>query len=188
MWRALSVLSGDVVCFLDADSEEFGEHFACGLIGAVALGDGAIRFAKGAYRRPFRLGDELLTDGGGRVTELTARPLIDAFYPELSGFHQPLAGELAARRDLLERVPFATGYSVDIGLLIDAWREVGAGGLAQVDLDVRQNRHRPLAELSPMASAVLAAVTTRLVREGRLDAAPAEPLERPPLASLARAA
>ncbi len=188
MWRALSVVTGDVVCFLDADSEEFGEHFACGLIGAVALGHEEVRFAKGSYRRPFRLGGELRADGGGRVTELTARPLLQAFYPELAAFGQPLAGELAARRDLLERLPFGTGYSVDIGLLIDAWREVGAAGLAEVDLDVRQNRHRPLSELSSMASAVLAAVTTRLAREGRLDADAPAPLERPPVATLTPAA
>ena len=185
MWRALTVLTGDVVCFLDADSEHFGEHFACGLVGTVTLGGGAVEFAKGFYRRPFRLGDQVRPDDGGRVTELTARPLIDAFYPELAAFDQPLAGELAARRDLLERLPFTTGYGVDIGLLIDAWREVGADGLAQVDLDVRQNRHRPLSELAPMASAVLAAVTARLVREGRLDAQAPGLLERPPMASLA---
>jgi glucosyl-3-phosphoglycerate synthase len=166
MWRALSVLHGDVVCFLDADSEDLGPHFACGLIGPVLRGDAL--FAKAFYRRPFRVGGVRMPEGGGRVSELMARPLLNAFYPELAGFMQPLAGEFAARRELLEALPFATGYGVEIGLLIDAWRRVGLDELVQVDLDVRQNRHRPLCELAPMASAVLGAVTTRLVREGRL--------------------
>lgn len=199
MWRALSVLTGEVVCFLDADSEQFGPHFACGLLGAVACSD-RTEFAKGFYRRPFRLGEVHLPDGGGRVTELMARPLLNSFYPELAGFLQPLAGEIAARRQLLEQLPFATGYGVDIGLLIDAWRTVGLERLAQVDLDVRQNRHRPLDELGPMAYAVLAAVKDRLVRDGRLEPAAEEAFllpfgdrvepcsidlgERPPMASL----
>jgi glucosyl-3-phosphoglycerate synthase len=166
MWRALSVLHGDVVCFLDADSEDLGPHFACGLIGPVLRGQA--QMAKAFYRRPFRVGELRLPDGGGRVSELMARPLLNAFYPELAGFLQPLAGEFAARRTMLESLPFPTGYGVEIGLLIDAWRAVGLEGLAQVDLDVRQNRHRPLCELAPMASAVLAAVAARLVREDRL--------------------
>lgn len=170
MWRALSILHGDVVCFLDADSERFGPHFAAALAGAVAL-PGPVQFAKAFYRRPFRVNDESeLVTGGGRVTELTARPLLKAFYPELAEIRQPLAGEIAARRGLLDRLPFAHGYAVDIGLLIDAWSDVGLDGLAQVDLDVRQNRHRPLDELGPMAEAVLAGVMLRLKRESRLDA------------------
>jgi glucosyl-3-phosphoglycerate synthase len=169
MWRALSVLHGEVVCYLDADSERFGPHFATALVGAVAL-PGPVQFVKAFYRRPFRVNDEAeLATGGGRVTELTARPLLKAFYPELAEIRQPLAGEIAGRRELLERLPFAHGYAVDIGLLIDAWSEVGLEGLAQVDLDVRQNRHRPLEELGPMAEAVLTAVMLRLKREGRLD-------------------
>src|SRR5436190_4212655 len=119
MWRALSVLDGDVVCFLDADSQDFGPHFACGMIGPLVCERG-IAFVKGAYRRPFKLGGASAEDGGGRVTELTARPLLNLFYPELAGFRQPLAGEIAARRELLERLPFCTGYAVEIALLIDA--------------------------------------------------------------------
>ncbi|MGZ4169136.1 MAG: glucosyl-3-phosphoglycerate synthase [Solirubrobacteraceae bacterium] len=185
MWRSLTVLHGDVVCFLDGDSEHFGPHFACGLAGAVAC-EPAVRFAKAFYRRPFRAGDVELPEGGGRVNELTARPLLRQFYPELAGVLQPLAGEVAARRDLLERLPFATGYAVEIAMLIDAYREVGLDGLAQVDLDVRQNRHQPLRALGPMADAVLGAVATRLEREGRLAGLEAgAPVERPPLATLA---
>jgi glucosyl-3-phosphoglycerate synthase len=188
MWRALSVLSGDVVCFVDADTESFGAHFACGLLGPL-ITDPAIQFVKAFYRRPFRLGDEVAPEGGGRVTELTARPLLQLFYPQLAGVRQPLAGEIAARRDLLERLPFATGYAVEIAMLIDAWSIAGTDALAQVDLDERQNRHQPLSELGPMAAAVISAVAERLEREGRLDFAAAHGIvERPPMASLRAAA
>src|SRR6185312_6532229 len=126
------------------------------------------------------------------------------FYPDLAAIHQPLAGEIAARRDLLERLPFATGYGVDIGLLIDVYAAIGLDGIAQVDLDVRQNAHQPLRDLGPMAYAVLRAVGVRLEREDRLrgplpdtfDAPGAQtsyvampdPVERPPLRSLRAAA
>src|SRR5690242_13727166 len=161
MWRALAAIESDVVCYLDADSEDFGPHFACGMIGPLVCERG-ISFVKGAYRRPFKLGDTSAAEGGGRVTELTARPLLNLFYRELAGFRQPLAGEIAARRELLERLPFSTGYAVEIALLIDAYNEAGLDALAQADLDVRQNRHQPLAELGPMAYAVLRAVVERL--------------------------
>ena len=186
MWRALSVLNGDVVCFVDGDSEDFGAHFATGLIGPLVC-VGGVEFVKGFYRRPFKTAeDQVAPTGGGRVTELTARPLLAAFYPELAGVRQPLAGEFAARRELLERMAFCTGYAVDIGLLVDAYAEVGLAALAQVDLDVRQNRHQRLEDLAPMAAAVLGALTARLRRDGRLieDGAAGLPVERPPLAEL----
>jgi glucosyl-3-phosphoglycerate synthase len=202
MWRALRVLRGEVVCFLDADSEQFGAHYACGLLGPL-LCRPDLAFVKGYYRRPFRVGETTIPDGGGRVTELCARPLLNLFYPDLAAVRQPLAGEVAARRELLERLPFVTGYGVEIAMLLDAYRTVGLEGIAQVDLDVRQNAHQPLRELGPMAYAVLHAVATRLEREGRLhgplpdsftalgDEGPSTvgsaPLERPPLRA-ARAA
>ncbi|MEA2466530.1 MAG: glucosyl-3-phosphoglycerate synthase, partial [Thermoleophilaceae bacterium] len=181
MWRALSVLTGDVVCFVDADTEQFGPHFACGLVGPL-VSDPAVQFVKGFYRRPFRLGDEVAPDGGGRVTELTARPLLQLFYPQLADVRQPLAGEVAARRELLERLPFATGYAVEIAMLIDAAAAAGADAIAQVDLDVRQNRHQRLSDLGPMATAVAGAV---LSRAGVVDT---PIVERPPMASLRAAA
>jgi glucosyl-3-phosphoglycerate synthase len=203
MWRSLAVLTGEVVCFLDADSEHFGGHFACGLLGPL-LCDNRISFVKGLYRRPFRVGETTLPEGGGRVTELMARPLLNLFYPNLAGVAQPLAGEVAARRDLLEQLPFVTGYGVDIALLLDAYSAVGLDGIAQVDLDVRQNAHQSLRDLGPMAFAVLRALSSRLEREGRLqgplpttfvipgaDEFPAlggEPVERPPLVTLRAAA
>ena len=203
MWRALSVLTGDVISFLDADTERFGAHFACGLLGPLLCRDD-ISFVKGYYRRPFKVGEVTLPDGGGRVTALTARPLLNLFYPELAAVEQPLAGEVAARRELLERLPFVTDYGVDIGLLLDAQREAGLDAIAQVDLDVRQNAHQPLRELAPMAFSVLRAVAIRLQRDGRLTgplpstflspdeqelhALAADSVERPPLASLRAAA
>ncbi|MEA2143585.1 MAG: glucosyl-3-phosphoglycerate synthase [Solirubrobacteraceae bacterium] len=189
MWRALSVLTGEVVCFVDADSEDFGAHFATGLLGPLLCGVDGVQFVKGFYRRPFKSADaHVAPTGGGRVSELTARPLLAAFYPELAAIRQPLAGEFAARRELLERMAFCTGYAVEMGLLLDVYAATGIDGLAQVDLDVRQNRHQPLADLAPMAAAVLAAVTSRLHREGRLVARDAdgdiELPERPPLVEL----
>jgi glucosyl-3-phosphoglycerate synthase len=204
MWRALPILTGDIVCFLDADSERFGAHYACGLLGPL-LCEPRVEFVKGFYKRPFRVGDVTLPGEGGRVTELTARPLLNLFYPELAAIAQPLAGEIAARRALLERLPFVTGYGVDIALLIDAHAAVGLDAIAQVDLDVRQNDHQPLRDLGPMAFAVLTAVASRLEREGRLSgplsatflglgddgelqASSAPAVERPPLAVLRAAA
>jgi len=186
MWRALTVCSGDLVVFVDADSEDFGAHFALGLLGPLVCAPG-VQFVKGFYRRPFKHGLEpALPTGGGRVTELTARPLLAAFYPELAGIRQPLAGEIAARRELLERMAFCTGYAVEMGLLLDVHASAGSDAIAQVDLDSRQNRHQRLEDLTPMASAVLGAVTSRLRREGRLADGGAEDelRERPPLTEL----
>jgi glucosyl-3-phosphoglycerate synthase len=173
------------VAYIDADTEDFDARFVRGLIGPL-LAEPDVQFVKGHYRRPFRAGEVTLPEGGGRVNELMARPLLRAFYPALADVRQPLAGEVAARRELLERLPFATGYSVEIAMLIDAFEAVGSDAMAQVDLDVRQNRHQPLGALAGMADAVLAAVSERLVRDGRLRERPGgrPALERPPMASL----
>ena len=187
MWRALSVLDGDLVCFMDADTEGFSAHFAVGLLGPLVCEPG-VSFVKAFYRRPFVQGGVSLAEGGGRVNHLTARPALELFYPQLAGVRQPLAGEVAARRELLEALPFATGYGVEIAMLIDAWREVGLEGIAQVDLDEHRNRHQPLAALTPMAWAVLATIARRLGREGRLQGGEDGLVERPPLASLNGAA
>ncbi len=143
MWRAFGVLRGELVCFLDADTDGLRFTFCLRLARSPDRATRRIGFVKGAYRRPFRIGEVTLPDEGGRVTELMARPLLNLFYPDLAGFEQPLAGEFAARRTLLERLPFATGYGVEIGLLIDAYTTMGLSGLAQVDLDLRQNAHQP---------------------------------------------
>jgi glucosyl-3-phosphoglycerate synthase len=185
MWRALSRLEGDLVCFLDADTEGFAPHFVTGLLGPLVF-EPKVSFVKAFYRRPLGQGDGE-GEGGGRVNHLLARPALELFYPQLAQVRQPLAGEVAATRQLLERLPFATGYGVEIAMLIDAWREVGLDGIAQVDLDEHRNRHQPLSALSPMAFTVLATIARRLTQEGRLlDGDPGgdgAPLERPALVS-----
>jgi glucosyl-3-phosphoglycerate synthase len=188
MWRALSCLEGELVCFLDADTEDFSAHFASGLLGPLVCEPG-VSFVKAYYRRPLEHAAEPAGEGGGRVNHLTARPALALFYPELEAVRQPLAGEIAARRELLDRLPFATGYGVEIAMLIDAWRTVGLEGMAQVDLDEHRNPHQPLSALAGMARTVLATVAGRLEREGRLEPssdgeASGPPLERPALASL----
>jgi glucosyl-3-phosphoglycerate synthase len=198
MWRALSVARGDVVVYLDSDTRNFSPHFATGMLGPLLCEPG-VRFVKGFFTRPFTMpgGVERPTDGG-RVTELTARPLLSAFFPELAAFAQPLAGEVAARRDFFERLPFATGYAIETSMLLHARDELGGTeGMAEVNLEVRHNHHQPLPKLAPMAYAVLRVVLERLRREGRLldDHAPplqtgdgrlvqVELIERPPYATL----
>jgi glucosyl-3-phosphoglycerate synthase len=183
MWRALSAVRHDVVVYVDADTREFDSHFVTGLAGPL-LTDPGIRFVKGSYTRPFVAGGAVVEDGGGRVTELMARPLLRAFYPELAALVQPLAGEFAGRRELFESIAWATGYAAEIAMDIDVWKRVGIEAIAQVDIGERRQPHQPLKSLSGMASTILAAVCERLVEEGRMDAdaAPAvEHVVRPPL-------
>ena len=161
LWRSLTATEGDVVVFVDSDTENFDDRFVRGLLGPL-LADPAVAFVKGAFRRPFKLGDTTVPDGGGRVTELVARPLLNLHVPELAGFVQPLAGEFAARRALLEQLRFPVGYGVEIATLIDAFRVAGLDALAQVDLGERQNRHQPLRALSAMAYAVMVAAERRI--------------------------
>jgi glucosyl-3-phosphoglycerate synthase len=198
MWRALSVARGDLIVYLDSDTRAFSAHFATGMLGPLLCHDD-VRFVKGFFRRPFTTADgEVRPIDGGRVTELTARPLLSAFYPELAAFIQPLAGEVAARRKFFDRLPFATGYAIETSMLLHARDELGGTyGMAQVDLDVRHNYHQPLPQLGPMAYAVLRVVLERLRVDGRLrdDHAPplqtadgqliqVEIVERPPYASI----
>jgi glucosyl-3-phosphoglycerate synthase len=185
MWRALSRIDAELVCFVDADSEQFSAHFVTGLLGPLVR-EPDVSFVKAFYRRPLAGDGSSPDEGGGRVNHLTARPALALFYPELAEIRQPLAGEVAARRDLLVKLPFATGYGVEIAMLIDAWHEVGLGQIAQVDLEEHHNQHQPLAALAPMALTVLATLARRMEHEGRLAFGVGDyaPPERPPLASL----
>jgi glucosyl-3-phosphoglycerate synthase len=170
MWRGLRELSSEIVAFIDTDTEDFGEHFITGLLGPLIC-DPQVQFVKGFFRRPFRSSSgEAAPHGGGRVTELMARPLLNLHAPELAVFDQPLAGETAARRELLEQLRFSVGYGVEIAMLIDAGRLAGIDALAQVDLGVRQNRHQSLRELSAMAYAVLVAAQSRFLGPEFADA------------------
>lgn len=166
MWRALSATTGDIVVFLDADSEAVEPAFVRGILGPL-LCHPELTLVKGAFARPFRPADggPEIADGGGRVTELMARPLINLHVPELAGFEQPLAGEIAARRSLLEQLSFPVGYGVEIAMLIDALRVAGLDALGQVRLGTRRNRHQSLRDLGAMAYAVMVAAERRLDRE-----------------------
>ncbi|MFP3991659.1 glucosyl-3-phosphoglycerate synthase [Streptomyces sp. E11-3] len=159
LWRSLLVTSGDIVCFIDADLREFSADFVTGIVGPL-LTEPDVQFVKGMYDRP--LGEA--TGQGGRVTELVARPLLNLHWPLLAGFVQPLGGEYAARRSLLERLPFPVGYGVELGLLVDALHTVGLDALAQVDIGVRKHRHQDGRALGRMAAAIYRTAQLRLAR------------------------
>jgi glucosyl-3-phosphoglycerate synthase len=194
MWRALAVTGGEIVCFLDGDTLDPAPSHLLGLLGPL-LAEDSLEFVKGAFERPFDTGQGRLAHEGGRVTELMARPLINLHAPLLAGFAQPLAGEFAGRRDLLERIAFPVGYGVEIATLLDALAMCGLDGLAECHLGTRQNRHQSLRALGEMAYEVLTAFELRLdAGRGRPPAtgrfvrpwegeAPVElpVLERPPL-------
>jgi glucosyl-3-phosphoglycerate synthase len=171
LWKSLFVLRGDIILWLDADITNFHPRFVSGPLGPL-LTDPQIGYVKSFYRRPLarEQGGGARELEGGRVTELAARPLINMFWPHLAGLIQPLAGEYAGRRSLLEQVPFCTGYGVEVGLLIDIAERFGIDAMAQVDLEERTHRNRPIEELSRMAFAVLHAALARAARQGHLDA------------------
>lgn len=149
MQHGLALAKGDIVVYCDADLADFGVHFVLGLIGPLLEHD-ELAMVKGCYQRPFAE----LPGEGGRVTELVARPLIALFHPHLASVAQPIGGEIAARREVLEQVPFAAGYGVDIALLIDVAQAFGVESVAQCDLGARHHRHRPLDQLGAQAVAV----------------------------------
>ena len=170
MWKSLAATDGDLIAFLDADLREFDPTFAVGLLGPLLTEPGVV-FCKGAYDRPLDDGHTLMPAGGGRVTELVARPLLAAHWPALSGFVQPLAGEYAGTREALESIPFAGAYGVDIGILVDLYEAYGLDALAQVDLGRRLHRNSPDSALSVMAMHQHHAVHDRLRRHGLVSGA-----------------
>ncbi len=156
MRTATQAADGDLIAFVDADVTNFGPHFVTGLLGPLLL-DETVTLVKGFYQRPLHGAP----DGGGRVTELTARPVIDLLFPHLACIQQPLAGETAAPRWVLERCGLADGYAVELALLIDVAARFGVETIAQVDLGVRVHRNRPLSELRPQATDILRAALAR---------------------------
>ncbi|MBN1091226.1 glucosyl-3-phosphoglycerate synthase [Blastococcus sp. TML/M2B] len=160
LWKSLAATTGDVVVFLDSDLRGDVAHFVPGLLGPL-LTDPTVQFVKGCYTRPLEIDGVSAPSGGGRVTELTARPLLNALWPELAGFVQPLGGEYAGRRSALERVPFAGAYGVEVGLLVDLLELVGLGALAQVDLGERRHSSQSQEALGAMAGQVVATVLAR---------------------------
>ncbi|MBN2386381.1 MAG: glucosyl-3-phosphoglycerate synthase [Anaerolineales bacterium] len=161
LWKSLYVTSGDIVLWIDTDIVNIHPRFVYGLLGPLLLREKTL-FVKGFYRRPLRVGDKIQAGGGGRVTELVARPLLNMFYPELSGLVQPLSGEYGGRRSALERLPFASDYGVEIGLLIDLFEEYGLHSIAQVDLQKRVHHNQPLTALSKMSFVIIQTVARKL--------------------------
>jgi glucosyl-3-phosphoglycerate synthase len=160
LWRSLAATTGDVIVFIDSDLIDPDPMFVPRLVGPILTGDG-IHLVRGFYRRPIKVGDGEDANGGGRVTELVARPLLAALRPELGAVMQPLGGEYAGTRELLTSVPFAPGYGVEIGILIDTYDKFGLEAIAQVNLGVRIHRNRPLSELGPMSRQIIATLLTR---------------------------
>lgn len=196
LWRSLLVTRGDIVCFVDADLRDFSADFVSGIVGPL-LTEPDVQFVKAMYDRPLGAA----AGQGGRVTELMARPLLNLHWPRLAGFVQPLGGEYAARRSLLERLPFPVGYGVELGLLIDALHLVGLNALAQVDVGVRRHRHQDGQALGRMSAAIYRTAQLRLARGHLLRPAltqfergengfeprtyPVDTEERPPMAGIA---
>jgi glucosyl-3-phosphoglycerate synthase len=166
LWKSLYETSGDIIVWADSDVHDWHPRMVYGTVGPLIVEE-RIQYVKGYYRRPIVEGGVLKEGGGGRVTELVARPLINLFFPELSGLIQPLAGEYAGRRSLLETIPFFTSYAVEIGHLIDVSARVGLEGLGQVDLERRVHRNQELEGLSRMSFVILQAVMKRLEEKSK---------------------
>lgn len=170
LWKSLAVTRGDIVAWIDTDIINPHPRFVYGIVGPL-IANARIQYVKGFYQRPISVEGRLQSSGGGRVTELLARPMFNLFFPELSGFVQPLAGEYAGRRSALERVPFYSGYGVETGLLLDLLRLHGLGALAQVDLQERVHRNQELQALSKMSFALLQVFFDHLQSTGVIDPA-----------------
>jgi glucosyl-3-phosphoglycerate synthase len=202
LWSSLASATGDIVVWLDSDTKNFGEHFVSRLV-APFFRDPSLKLVKAYYERPIGEGDLFSAAGGGRVTELLVRPMINLFYPALAGVIQPLAGECAVRRNALMEIPFMAGYGVDVAILIDVVAKWGLDALAQADLGVRMHRNRDLMELGRMSFDIIRTMVGRFEDLGLMKAAgtpdpalvqflenephlsnPAQLVELPPLASV----
>ena len=168
LWKSLYVLKGDIIAWVDTDIVNIHPRFVYGILGPL-LRQEAIQYVKGFYRRPLKVGDTLQAGGGGRVTELVARPLFNLFYPELSGIVQPLSGEYAGRRSALQQMPFYTGYGVETGLLLSIVGRYGISGIAQSDLRQRIHHNQPLGALSRMSFAIIQVFMDHLERRQKVD-------------------
>lgn len=154
LWKSLYVLQGDIVVWVDADIANISPKFVYALVGPL-LEDDSIGYVKAFYERPIRSSGDLKPSGGGRVTEILVRPLFSLFYPELAALIQPLSGEYAGRRKLLETLPFSVGYGVELGHLLDIYHQFGIKSLAQVDLDIRIHRNQTTQALGKMSYGIL---------------------------------
>jgi glucosyl-3-phosphoglycerate synthase len=160
LWKSLYVTKSDIIIYVDSDIKNFDERFVVGILGPLLYND-QIKFVKGFYKRPYIGSEGSVTNEGGRVTELCARPLLNILYPELSGFIQPLGGEYGGYRDILENVKYTSGYGVEVQTLIEIYEKFGLDSIAQCNLIERQHRHQPINSLSKMSSAILQTILRR---------------------------
>lgn len=167
LWKSIYLAEGDIIVWVDADIKNMHPRFVYGLVGPLLTHDD-IKFTKAFYKRPIKVGKELMPLGGGRVTELTGRPLFNMYFPRLSGFIQPFSGEFAIRREVAERIPFFIGYGVETGMLIDIVQKFGLRACAQVDLKKRVHRNQTLQSLSKMSFGILQVFATRADKLGKL--------------------
>ena len=179
MWRGLAATTADIVVFIDADLQSFTADYVPALVGPLVR-DPSLQLMKAIYERPLVAGESVIPAGGGRVTELVARPLLNQFWPNLAGVVQPLAGEYAGRRSLLETLPFPCGYGVEIALLVDTYERHGLESIGQVDLGVRVHRHHDEQGLGVMAAEILDTVVRRLPTHSPRDHAELVQFERTP--------
>ena len=167
LWKSLYIAQGDILVWIDTDIRNIHPRFVYGLLGPL-LTTPEIGFVKGFYRRPLQVGKKLQPQGGGRVTEILVKPFLNAFFPQLAAFQQPLSGEYAGRRQLMERIPFFTGYGVETGMLIDLESRFGLHRMAQVDLEVRVHRNQDLYALKKMAMGILRVLFLRAEQQGKM--------------------
>lgn len=168
LWKSLHALKGDIVIWTDSDIKNIHPRFAYGLLGPL-LANPEIGFIKGFYQRPITFKKVLKEAGGGRVTEILTRPFFNMFYPELTGFIQPLAGEYGGRREVLDSIPFFTGYGVETGMLIDIWRRYGLSKMAQSDLDKRIHHNQSIGALGKMSFGIMQAMYALLEEDGKVE-------------------
>lgn len=161
LWKALYLLKGDIIVYVDADISNIHHRFVYGLVGPMLM-NSDIRFVKAFYNRPFKSSSGISPSGGGRVTEILTRPLFSQFYPELTGIIQPLSGEYAGYRDILEKISFPVGYGVETAMLIDIYEQWGLGVMAQTNLDLRIHRNQHISSLGKMSFGIMQTFWTRL--------------------------
>ena len=166
LWKALYLLKGDIIVYVDTDIKNIHPRFVYGLVGPL-IKDPKIQYVKAFYDRPLAFSQGLRPTGGGRVTEILTRPLFSLFYPELTAIIQPLSGEYAGRRSILEQIPYPVGYGVETAMLIDIYEKLGLDGFAQTDLDTRVHRNQETVALGRMAFGILRTLFNRLTREQR---------------------
>ena len=171
LWKAIHQLKGDIICYVDADISNIHPRFVYGLV-APLIQRAEVQYVKAFYDRPLNYSSGLRSSGGGRVTEILIRPLFSLFYPELTNIIQPLSGEYAARREVLEIIPFPIGYGVETSHLLDLYLKFGLDAFAQTDLDRRVHRNQTTNALGKMSFGILQTFINRLHSQGKIDRIP----------------